>query len=133
MLGAEINTGTLMKYERDLGPFTIRGFGRYALYRPLRQSTFEFWSDDWRSLIKRGSGLWRYLALDDGRVEFATSYTYGVRWGLFGRLFDRFLFRPAFQWYTEKSFERLAKDYFPKGASPVLGADGRKPSRFLEV
>jgi hypothetical protein len=132
LLDETIGTGTTMKYEKDLGPFVIRGFGRYALHRPMQQSTFEFWSEDWRSLISRGAGLWRYTELAGGRVEFATSYTYAVRWGLFGRVFDRLVFRPAFQWYTQQSFERLARDHFPKGASPVLGADGRTPARFVE-
>jgi hypothetical protein len=133
MLGAEIKTGTTMRYEKDLGPFTIRGFGRYALHRPLKQSTFEFWSDDWRSLITRGAGLWRYTELPGGVVEFATSYTYAVRWGLLGRVFDRLVFRPACQWYTEQSFERLARTHFPDGASKVLGAHGRLPARFVEA
>lgn len=133
MLANEITTGTTMKYEKDLGPVTIRGFGRYALHRPLKQSTFEFWSDDWRSLITRGAGLWRYTELPAGSVEFATSYTYAVRWGLLGRVFDRLVFRPAFQWYTEQSFERLARTHFPDGASKVLGANGRAPARFAEA
>lgn len=131
--GDVIQTGTTMTYEKDVGPITIRGFGRYALHRLHRQSTFEFWSDDWRSLIARGVGLWRYTALPGGRVEFATSYTYSVRWGLLGRVIDRFVFRPAFQWYTEASFARLARNHFPEGASKVLGADGRRPARFAEA
>lgn len=133
MLADEITTGTTMKYEKDLGPVTIRGFGRYALHRPLKQSTFEFWSEDWRSLITRGAGLWRYTELPCGSVEFATSYTYAVRWGLLGRVFDRLVFRPLFQWYTEQSFERLARMHFPDGASKVLGVNGRLPARFVEA
>jgi hypothetical protein len=76
---------------------------------PLRQSTFEFWSDDWRSLIRRGLGLWRYRELPAGLVEFRTSYTYEVRWGVFGRLVDRWLCRPLMQRETERSFDRLAR------------------------
>jgi len=34
-----------MRYERDLLGMTIRGFGRYKLHKPMRQSTFEFWSE----------------------------------------------------------------------------------------
>ncbi len=129
MLADEIETGTEMIYERDLVVATIRGGGRYKLHRPLKQSTFEFWSDDVRSLIRRGVGLWLYLPKGDGTVELSTSYTYEVRWGALGRLLDRVAFRPFFQRETERSFARLAKLYFPEGSAPVLGAHGRKPAR----
>ena len=130
MLAAEIRTGTQMLYEKKLLGMTVRGFGRYKLHKPMQQSTFEFWSDDWRSLIRRGAGLWRYTPVDGQTIEFATSYTYEVRWGLAGRWIDRLAFRPAFQWFTEQSFKRLARRYFPEGASKVLGAAGRLPARF---
>src|SRR5688572_27943627 len=45
MLADTIRAGTSMLYERSLLGLTIRGHGRYKLHRPLRQSTFEFWSD----------------------------------------------------------------------------------------
>ena len=133
MLADEIRTGTQMLYEKNLLGLTIRGFGRYKLHRPMQQSTFEFWSDDRRSLIRRGVGLWRYTPVESGKIEFATSYTYQVRWGLLGRVIDRFVFRPMFQWFTEQSFRRLARRYFPEGASKVLGAAGRLPARFAEA
>ena len=109
---------------------TIGGWGRYALHKPMRQSTFAFGSDDPRSLIARGAGLWLYSDVGDGRVEMSTSYTYEVRWGVFGRLFDRLVFRPLFQLYTEASFRRLARDYFGERRPLVLGRDGRRPKRF---
>jgi hypothetical protein len=130
MLDDTIRAGTEMRYERAVLGMTIRGFGRYKLLRRHTQSTFEFWSDDPRSLIRRGVGLWLYRRLEGGLVEFRTSYTYTVRWGLIGRLIDRLVFRRFFQRETERSFRRLAERYFPEGASPVLGADGRKPARF---
>jgi hypothetical protein len=129
MEGDAIRTGTSMLYERTVLGLTIRGHGRYKLHRPCRQSTFEFWSDDARSLIRRGVGLWLYKVIDDGVVELSTSYTYDVRWGLLGRLIDRLIFRPFFQRETERSFRRLAERYFPEGASRVAGARGRKPER----
>ncbi|WP_438002131.1 hypothetical protein WMF26_23560 [Sorangium sp. So ce185] len=64
-------------------------------------------------------------------VEFSTSYMYEVRWGAFGRWFDRAVFRPLFQRATERSFRRLEERYFPEGASRVAGARGRKPVHFL--
>lgn len=110
MLEEEIQTGTPMSFERELlGLLTIRGFGRYKLHRPMKQSSFEFWSDDPRSLILRGAGLWRYTPLADGTIEFFTAYNYRVRWGAFGRIVDRLIFRPAMLWVTERSFRRLEK------------------------
>jgi len=133
MLEDDIRTGTLMRYEKRLFGLTIRGHGRYKLHTPLRQSTFQFWSDDRRSLIRRGVGLWRYRDLGDGWVEFRTSYTYEVRWGAAGRLLDRLLFRPAMQRETERSFARLARLFFPAGSSAVTGRHGRKPAPALGV
>jgi hypothetical protein len=129
LLDDTIRTGTRMTYEKSILGVTIRGWGRYKLHRPMRQSTFEFGSTDARSLIRRGVGLWLYRERGDGRVVFSTSYTYDVRWGVFGRIVDRLAFRPLFQRETERSFRRLAERYFPSGASPVRGATGRKPAR----
>lgn len=118
-----IQTGTCMRYERALGPVTIQGFGRYRLHRLHQQSTFEFWSDDWRSLIRRGVGVWLYARTPDGGTEFSTSYTYEVRWGALGQLLDRLFFRPFMQLYTEQSFSRLHRKYF--ATSKVLGSVGK--------
>ncbi len=117
MLAADgaITTGTVMRYEKRIAGVTVRGHGRYKLHRPMQQSTFEFWSDDWRSPIRRGVGLWRYRALADGGVDFRTSYTYEVRWGVAGKLLDRLILRRWFQWETERSFARLRRDFFCLG------------------
>ena len=131
MLAERIETGTEMRYERTVLGLTLRGSGRYQLHRPLRQSTFAFWSDDPRSLILRGVGLWLYREIAPGLVELSTSYTYAVRWGTLGRLVDRLVFRPFFQRETERSFARLAT-WFPGGASRVYGAAGRKRERPVE-
>jgi hypothetical protein len=128
MLSRKIGTGTAMRYERDVLGMTIRGFGQYKLHRPGKQSTFAFWSDDPRSLIRRGVGLWLYRPMGDGTVLFSTSYTYEVRWGSVGKLVDRLVFRPFFQRETERSFARLATTWFREPASRVYGADGRKPA-----
>lgn len=125
-----IKNGTKMRYEKSVLGITIRGFGQYKLHRPMRQSTFAFGSDDRRSLIARGVGLWLYTDLGDGQVEMSTSYTYQVRWGLFGRAFDRRVFRPLFQRYTEASFRRLARAFFDDPNPRVLGRSGRRPARF---
>jgi hypothetical protein len=128
MLAERITTGTEMRYEKRLCGMVIRGFGRYKLHKPMRQSTFEFWSDDWRSPIRRGVGLWRYVPCAGG-VEFRTSYSYDVRWGLIGRVLDRLVIRRWFQRETERSFARLRRDHFRDAGSAVAGASGRKPAR----
>src|SRR5262249_58341063 len=133
MLDEQIQTGTLVRYEKVVLGARIRGLGRYKLHRPMRQSTFEFWSDDARSLIRRGVGLWLYRALPGGLVELSTSYTYEVRWGVLGRVIDRWLFRPAFQRLTERSFARLARRHFGDARPEVLGRRARKPLRFAAV
>lgn len=130
MLEAEIKTGTRMTYERDLfgGLLTIRGFGRYKLHRPMKQSTFEFWSDDPRSLIRRGTGLWLYRPLPDGAIDFFTAYDYRVRWGAFGRIIDRLIFRPLILRVTEESFRRLEETISRRRAqarAQPAGADVR--------
>ena len=130
MLSAPITTGTCMRYDKRVAGMVVRGFGRYKLHRPMQQSTFEFWSDDRRSPIRRGVGLWRYVPAADGSVEFRTSYTYDVRWGLLGRVLDRVILRRWFQRETERSFARLRRVFFPEGAgqgSAVAGRCGRKP------
>jgi hypothetical protein len=128
-----IGAGTEMRYEKRVFGLTIRGFGRYKLHRPMRQSTFEFWSDDRRSLLRRGVGLWLYTPLPGGGTEFSTSYTYEVRWGALGRVIDRCVFRPLFQRYTEQSFRRLARGWFGEARPLVLGREGRRPCKFARA
>ena len=72
--------------------------------------------------------LRRSYRVDGGVVELSTAYTYEVRWGMLGRVFDRVLFRPLMQWATERSFARLRR-YFPAGASRVAGAVRGRPER----
>jgi hypothetical protein len=125
-----IQTGTTMTYTRRILGLLICGWGRYKLHKPQLQSTFEFGSASPLSLIEDGAGLWRYRELPGGWMEFATSFTYRVRWGTLGFVIDRLLFRPAFQWLTEQSFRRLAQLYFAGRASAVRGRRGHKPLRF---
>src|SRR5437773_2459549 len=71
-----------------------------------RTSALRFWSDDGKSLIRKGSGYWQYVPTSDG-VRFLTLYDYEVRGGLLGRLFDRAVFRRLLGWATAWSFDRL--------------------------
>jgi hypothetical protein len=71
-----------------------------------RTSALRFWSDDGKSLIRKGSGYWKYVPTRDG-VRFLTLYDYEVRGGSLGRLFDRAVFRRLIGWATAWSFDRL--------------------------
>jgi hypothetical protein len=79
-------------------------------------SALRFWSDDPRSLIRSGSGYWRYVPTAEG-VRFLTRYDYETRWGAAGALLDRLLFRPLLGWATAWSFDRL-RIWLDEGVAP---------------
>lgn len=79
-------------------------------------SALRFWSDDKKSLIREGSGYWKYAPVD-GSVRFLTAYDYEVRFGIIGRAIDSVVFRPLIGWATAWSFDRLAL-WLEKGISP---------------
>jgi len=70
-----------------------------------RTSVLRFCSGHRLSLIRSGTGYWRYVPADVG-TRFLTGYDYEPRWDRFGELADR-LFRPAMGWATAWSFDRL--------------------------
>lgn len=79
-------------------------------------SVLKFSSDSKISLIKQGSGYWKYVPEADG-IKFFTGYDYETRWGLFGKLIDKFVFRPLMIWATAWSFDCL-KNWIEKGLHP---------------
>ncbi len=68
-----------------------------------------------RSLIREGSGYWRYVPVRGG-VRFLTGYAYRPRWGCLGRLID-LVFGPLFGWATAWSFDRL-RLWLERGVPP---------------
>jgi hypothetical protein len=88
----------------------IRGEGESAGDKDAgdgsRTSALTFGSEDARSLIRRGSGYWRYVPVDEG-TRFLTRYDYETRFGVAGRALDRLVFRPLLGWATAWSFDRL--------------------------
>jgi hypothetical protein len=74
-----------------------------------RSSALRFWSQDPKSLIREGSGYWKYIPLgEDGQtIRFLTLYDYEVRFNALGRVLDRLIFRPLIGWATAWSFDRL--------------------------
>jgi len=84
----------------------VKGVGRYLHTTPLRHSTFEFDSSDWKSIIRDGRGIWLY-EVRPGGTWFKTIYDYQHRRGVLGRLLDWLFFRRLLQLATEWSFETL--------------------------
>jgi hypothetical protein len=108
-------------YSTRIAPgLTIRGTGESVGSREgesgARTSALRFGSDDRRSLIRSGSGYWRYVP-EPGGVRFLTRYDYEPRWGRAGRLIDRVLFRPLLGWATAWSFDRL-RLWLEEGVAP---------------
>jgi DoxX-like family len=86
-----------------------------------RTSSLKFWSEDPKSLIKTGSGYWKYVP-DENAIRFFTWYDYETSFGAFGKLIDRWVFRPLLGWATAWSFDRL-RLWIEKGISPEASRD----------
>ncbi len=89
--------------------------------RGEQTSSLRFWSDDWKSLIREGSGYWKYIPTEDG-VRFLTRYDYKTRFGLLGRMFDAVVFRPILGWGTAWSFDRL-RLWLERGLDPEVSLE----------
>lgn len=102
----------MFEYETRVGFLTIRGTGTTAGERRVADGTstsaLVFGSSDSLSLIRKGSGYWRYVPEGEGSTRFITAYDYAVRWGVVGWVVDRLFFRPLMAWATAWSFDRLA-------------------------
>ncbi len=113
------------RYATRLGfGLQIEGWGETAGQRGgdgRHASALRFGSEDPRSLIREGSGYWKYEQLEGGQLRFVTGYDYQVRWGAAGRLFDRLVFRPLIGWATAWSFDRL-RLWIEEGLDPRRAA-----------
>jgi hypothetical protein len=109
-------------YKTRLGfGIAISGTGETAGTRQnerQRTSALRFGSDDPRSLIREGSGYWKYEQESHG-VRFLTRYDYQTRFGTAGRLIDRLCFRPMLGWATAWSFDRL-RLWIEHGIDPAV-------------
>lgn len=83
-----------------------------------RSSALKFSSADARSIIREGSGYWKYIPARDG-IRFLTWYDYHTRFGTAGGLFDRVAFRPLIGWATAWSFDRL-RLWLEEGLDPTV-------------
>ncbi|MEU6097907.1 hypothetical protein [Streptomyces sp. NPDC047079] len=109
------------RYATRVLPFlTVSGTGVSAGERTrpdgTRTSALRFSSPHPLSLIAEGSGYWRYVPDGDG-VRFLTGYDYRPRWGTFGGVADRLVFRPLMGWATAWSFDRL-RLWMERGVAP---------------
>ena len=96
-----------MDYRTSVGfGIAVQGIGRYLQNIPPKHSTFEFESDDWKSIIMRGRGIWLYEPYAEG-TYFKTVYDYEVRYGMVGAFIDALIFRRLIQLATEWGFETL--------------------------
>ncbi|WP_026690302.1 DoxX-like family protein [Alteribacter aurantiacus] len=82
-----------------------------------RTSSLGFFSGQPLSLIKEGSGYWKYKQEEAGRITFLTQYDYKTRWGSFGKFVDKLVFRPMIGWATSWSFDSL-RLWLEKGITP---------------
>jgi DoxX-like family len=108
-------------YETRIGlGLSIRGTGESVGERASASgdttSSLKFASSDPKSLIREGSGYWRYVPTAAG-LRFFTWYDYSVRFGTAGWLVDRLLFRPLMGWATAWSFDRM-KIWAEEGQTP---------------
>ncbi|MFJ6695444.1 hypothetical protein ACIQM4_05175 [Streptomyces sp. NPDC091272] len=110
------------RYATRLAPFlNVAGTGVFAgeRHRPdgTRTCALRFASPHPLSLLAEGSGYWRYVPTPDG-IRFLTGYDYRPRWGRFGKMADRLVFRPLMGWATAWSFDRL-RLWLEHGRSPA--------------
>ena len=108
---ADVTEPQRFLYETRIGfGLSIKGTGESIGQRAMeggeRTSSLKFASEDFKSLIRQGSGYWRYIPAEHG-IRFLTCYDYEVRFGALGRGVDRVAFRPLIGWATAWSFDRL--------------------------
>lgn len=99
----------------------VNGEGETLGHRTLpdgaASSALRFSSAHPVSIIREGSGYWKYVPTSDG-VRFLTSYDYRTRFGTAGAVFDRMIFRPLLGWATAWSFDRL-RLWLERGIDPA--------------
>jgi hypothetical protein len=105
------------RYVTKLGlGLSVAGWGETVLRPNCLTSALRFGSDDFKSLIRQGAGCWIYKPNLHG-IHFSTIYDYQVRYGWWGRSFDRLIFRPGISWATRWSFDRL-RLWIERGLNP---------------
>jgi len=113
--------------------FEVSGEGETVGQRGMkdgsRSSALKFWSAAPLSIIREGSGYWKYIPTAEG-IRFLTWYDYRTRFGPAGALFDRLIFRPLIGWATAWSFDRL-RLWLEQGVDPSRALRRASASRCL--
>ncbi|GAB2910537.1 hypothetical protein GCM10027047_05930 [Rhodococcus aerolatus] len=112
------------RYDLRLPGLTISGTGTTVGERRRPDGTLtsalRFGSPHPLSLVRSGSGWWRYVPTDDG-TRFLTGFDYEPGWAALGPLVDRAGFRAAVGWGTAWSFDRL-RLWLDDGVAPETAA-----------
>ncbi|GAA4825293.1 DoxX-like family protein [Algivirga pacifica] len=109
------------RYATRMGfGMTVEGKGESVATKTnnhgVSTSVLKFSSDSLISIIKEGSGYWKYIP-EGKSIRFLTGYDYQTRWGILGSAVDRWIFRPMMRWATAWSFDCL-KNHMEKGIHP---------------
>lgn len=117
---ANPNSSQEFLYETNILGIKINGTGESVATKTNSTgestSVLKFASNSRISLIREGSGYWKYRP-QQGGVQFITGYDYKTHWGSFGTLTDRLIFRPLMVWATAWSFDCL-KNWIERGLHP---------------
>ena len=127
---ADDETRELLYITRIVPGIAIQGTGSYRNTDHLRSSAFRFDSDDPKSFMHNGKGVWTYMPQDDGTLLFRSVYDYDARFGWPGAWFDHLMFRPLLSLATEWSFETLRRWLDEPGFAPASRSDRASFVRF---
>lgn len=117
-------------YELRLPGLVVGGTGTSVGERRRPDGTLtsalRFASPHPLSLVRSGSGWWRYVPCTDdqggaGGTRFLTGYDYTPGWGRLGAVVDRAGFRALVGWMTAYSFDRL-RLWLDEGVAPDVAA-----------
>lgn len=109
-------------YSTNLGfGFVVSGWGESIASvadEQARTSSLKFGCEHPISLIRKGSGYWKYTQTPNG-IAFETGYNYDTRWGALGAVLDKLVYRPMMGYATAWSFDRL-RLWLEQGIDPAL-------------
>jgi len=115
------NEPQLFEYKTNVVPgYSVAGWGKsvgsFHAKDGSRTSSLHFGTNQKLSPIREGKGYWKYIP-EGEQIKFLTQYDYQSNFGAFGRMIDKFLFRPGIGWGTALSFDIL-KRWLEKKESP---------------
>lgn len=106
--GDRIGKGVTVR-ARSAGPLPFEYEAVYVSFEPYRVSAVKMTRPIGNVPFARSAGSWRYQDAGDGRTRFSMTLEYKLKWGLFGRLLDVMLMRPAIQRSIRTSLANLKR------------------------